>query len=926
MTDRPVRVRIGPSPTGEPHVGTAYIALFNLAFARKHGGKFVLRIEDTDQERSKLEWEREIMTGLRWLGLTWDEGPDVGGPYGPYRQSERREIHARHAQLLLEKGRAYRCFCTAERLEQVRDAQKKAKSAFLGYDRHCRELDPKVVEQKLKAGEPFVVRMKFPIGGKTVVQDRVRGVVEFDNSEIDDQVLLKSDGFPTYHLANVVDDHLMEISHVIRAEEWISSAPKHVVLYEMFGWEAPVFVHMPLLRNKDKSKISKRKNPVSILDYKQRGFLPEAVKNYLATLGFTMSEPDDTSRAKEIFTFEEFVAELELERIVLGGPVFDLEKLTNINGRYYREKLSDEELYQSIRTGPLADDRVRQLVPLLKERIQVAEQFIPATSYFFSGDEPFDPHALKTKRSFAELEEIFELYAKKIDEQTDFSVAALDQMTNAFAEAQGWSRKDLFMPIRVALTGRDATPELFDVMHVLGRALVRRRLRWAIEAFKKAKVDEKQRKDKEVSEAKKQQKQQEREHQQRAEVWGTLGRGPDRLTGTILVKNAAEICVPQAKGSGVDRLQGHALLIETGKVAWLGPQAELGERGDGAEVYDAKGCAILPALVDCHTHLVFGGSRVEDFDRRSRGMTYAEIFEQGGGIHSTVKATRETNPHLLRVRAEQALERRAGYGIGTTEVKSGYGLEKKTELEILKTVAALKKSGWDLEATLLAAHARPLDRDAAEYVKEICDQLIPAVAEQRLARFVDVFVEKGAFTIDEARAIFAAAKQHGLLPRLHADQITAGAGAEIAAEVGAASADHLEHATDAGLDALAKANVVAVLLPGAMTYLGEQAKGLGARMIEHRVEVAVATDANPGSSPTHNLPLMATLAVTQMGLTTEQALRAITLGAAHALRRDDIGTFTPGARGDFLVLNAPDSRALVASFGEPILKAFVKTA
>jgi imidazolonepropionase len=758
--------------------------------------------------------------------------------------------------------------------------------------------------------------MKFPIGGKTVVRDLLRGEVPFDNAQIDDQVLLKSDGFPTYHLANVVDDHLMEISHVIRAEEWISSTPKHTVLYSMFGWQEPVFVHMPLLRNKDKTKISKRKNPVSIMDYKQRGFLPEALKNYLATLGFTIPDPKDPSVAREIFTFEEFVRELDLSRIVLGGPVFDLDKLANINARYYREILDEEALFRSIRNGPLSDEQVRRIVPLVKKRIQLAEEFIPATSYFFSGDEPFDPFALKSKRSFAELEEVFELYAAKIDAQIDFSVVALETMTNAFTEERGWTRKDLFSAIRLAITGRDATPELFDVMHVLGRALVRRRLRWAIDAFKKAKIDDKQRKDKEQSEAKKLAKQAEKDRERHADVWGILGRGADRMTGRILVKNAPEIW------NGKERLKDHAMVIEGGKVAWIGPQSELGNRGDSAEVYDAKGSAILPALVDCHTHLVFGGNRIEDFDRRSRGMTYAEIFAQGGGIHSTVKATRETNPHVLKMRAEQLLERRIGYGIGTTEVKSGYGLEKKTELEMLKVVAALVKAGWDLEATLLAAHARPAD--AADYVKQICDEMIPAVAEQKLARFVDVFVEKNAFTVDEARRIFEAAKKHGLVPRIHADQITDGRGAELAAEVGAASADHLEHASDAGLAAMAKANVVAVLLPGAATYLGDPAKGLGKRLVEAGVEVAVATDHNPGSSPTSNLPLMATIAVTQMGLTSEQALRAITFGAAQALRREDVGRFEVGSRGDFLALNGPDSRALVASFGEPVIKAFVR--
>lgn len=910
-----VRVRIGPSPTGEPHVGTAYIALFNLAFARKHGGKFVLRIEDTDQERSKRAWEEQIMAGLRWLGLEWDEGPDVGGPYGPYRQSERQKLHAEHAHLLVEKGAAYRCFCTQERLDKLREEQARTKSGALGYDRHCRDLDLETIEANLAAGKPYVIRMKFPLDRKVAFQDFLRGEIE---KEGDDQILLKSDGFPTYHLANVVDDHLMEISHVIRAEEWISSTPKHVVLYEMFGWEPPVFIHMPLLRNPDKTKISKRKNPVSILDYQQRGILPEALINFLATLGWTM--PDQ----REIFSFDEFVEALDPKRIILGGPTFNLEKLYWMNGEYYRHELTDEDLVRIVRDQVVSEEALVRIVPMIRTRIDKAEDFIPATSYFFSGEEPFDPHALKTKRSFAELESAFEKYAEAIDRQLDFSPEALEQMSRAFVEAEGWKAKELFMPIRVAVTGRDATPGLFEVMSVLGRALVRRRLRWAISAFKQAKQEEKKRLDKEASEAKKQAKAEAKLQQKYADVWGAYGREPERFAGKLLVKNAAEICAPQLEGTGVDRLHDHALLIEDGAVSWLGPQSDIPAAAEGAEEYDAKGCAILPALVDCHTHLVFGGSRVDDFDRRSRGMTYAEIFEQGGGIHSTVKATRETNPHLLRMRAEHALERRYGYGIGTTEVKSGYGLEKKTELEMLKVVAGLKKAGWDLEATLLAAHARPLDRDAAEYVKEIVEDLIPEVAKSRLARFVDVFVEKGAFTLEEARTIFEAAKAHGLIPRIHADQITAGKGAELAAEVGAASADHLEHISDAGLAAMAKANVVGVLLPGAATYLGDAVKGLGKRLIDAGVEVAVATDANPGSSPTHNLPLMATLAVTQMGLTAEQALRSVTLGGARALRREDVGHFGKGAKGDFLVLNHPDSRALVSSFGEPVIRAYVK--
>jgi glutamyl-tRNA synthetase len=256
-----VRVRIAPSPTGDPHVGTAYIALFNYCFARKNGGQFILRIEDTDRTRSTKESEDAILRALRWVGLSWDEGPDIGGELGPYRQSERAEIYRAHGELLLERGRAYRCFCTAERLTALREEQKREKRN-LGYDGLCRGLSAEDSRGRAAAGDPFVVRLAMPREGKTAVTDKLRGTIEYENAQVDDQVLIKSDGFPTYHLANVVDDHLMQITHVIRAEEWLVSTPKHVVLYDAFGWTPPEWIHMPLLLNADKSKIYKRKNPV----------------------------------------------------------------------------------------------------------------------------------------------------------------------------------------------------------------------------------------------------------------------------------------------------------------------------------------------------------------------------------------------------------------------------------------------------------------------------------------------------------------------------------------------------------------------------------------------------------------------------------------------------------------------------------------
>ena len=261
--DKEIRVRIAPSPTGDPHVGLAYVTLFNYVFAKKYDGKVVLRIEDTDQSRSKASSEERIMASLRWLDLEWDEGPDVGGEYGPYRQSERKKIYREHVDTLLSKGFAYRCFCSEDRLKSLREEQKQ-KNARHGYDGKCRELDSAEAEARERNGESCVVRLKIPKEGKSSFVDELRGEIEFDVSQMDDQILLKSDGMPTYHLANVVDDHLMRISHVIRAEEWISSTPKHILLYTALGWEQPTFVHLPLLRNPDHSKISKRKNPTSV--------------------------------------------------------------------------------------------------------------------------------------------------------------------------------------------------------------------------------------------------------------------------------------------------------------------------------------------------------------------------------------------------------------------------------------------------------------------------------------------------------------------------------------------------------------------------------------------------------------------------------------------------------------------------------------
>jgi len=476
-----VRVRIAPSPTGDPHVGTAYIALFNYVFAKKHGGQFILRIEDTDRARSTPDSEAAILRALRWVGVGWDEGPDVGGPCGPYRQSERSEIYKTEVAKLVESGAAYRCFCTSQRLEEMRAASKG--KSFVGYDGHCRGVDKAESDRRAAAGEAFVIRMAMPKTGETVFTDRLRGEVRFDNTQVDDQILLKSDGFPTYHLANVVDDHLMGITHVIRAEEWLSSTPKHVELYKAFGWQAPEWIHMPLLRNADKSKISKRKNPVSLDYYRAAGFLPEALLNYLGTMGWSISGD------REKFTLAEMIDVFTFDRMSLGGPVFDLVKLSAVNADYLRA-LDDAGIVARLREWRLGDDYLKQLVPLVRQRVQRLDEFIPMTEFFYSGDLDYTPVAkdlIPKNRTAKDVADCLLGFVEALDVQRDFSHAALEAATRAYAEKITWDAKELFMVVRMGATARKATPPLFETLAVLGRDVVRRRLRLCGEFVKRMK-------------------------------------------------------------------------------------------------------------------------------------------------------------------------------------------------------------------------------------------------------------------------------------------------------------------------------------------------------------------------------------------------------------------------------------------------------
>ena len=471
-----VRTRIAPSPTGDPHVGTAYMALFNRAFASHHAGRFILRIEDTDIARSTVESEQAIFDALRWLGLEWDEGPDVGGPHGPYRQSERTAIYREHADRLVADGHAFPCFCTTERLDQVRQAQQK-RGGNPGYDGHCIALPSAEVSARIAAGERHVVRMKVPLEGSALFHDRLRGDIEIPWTNVDMQVLIKSDGYPTYHLAVVVDDHLMEISHVLRGEEWIPSTPKHVLLFQYFGWDAPQYCHLPLLRNADKSKLSKRKNPTSLNYYRRLGYLPETVLNYLGLMGWSM--PD----GRELFSLQEMIDVFDVDRVSLGGPVFDLGKMSWLNGQYLR-RLSDDEFVDRVQQWGANRAELSRLVPLLKER---TERFIDLANLadYLIGDrraltiDDFTKEGLGVDDTLRTLQ--FALWL--LDVQRVWSTEALERRCHELAGAMGKKVRELTAPLFVAIAGRSVALPLFHSMELLGPDLVRMRLRDAIETL-----------------------------------------------------------------------------------------------------------------------------------------------------------------------------------------------------------------------------------------------------------------------------------------------------------------------------------------------------------------------------------------------------------------------------------------------------------
>jgi len=483
MTER-VRTRYAPSPTGYPHVGNIRTALFAWLFARHNNGSFILRIEDTDVERSVEGSLENILESLRWLGMDWDEGPEIGGNYGPYVQSQRLNLYQNAAQKLVESGHAYYCFCSQERLEKLREGQIKDKLPP-GYDRCCRDLTAEQRREKAVAGIKPVVRFKAPTTGRTKFHDEIWGDVAFENNVIEDLVLLKSDGYPTYHLANVVDDHLMEITHVIRAEEYISSTPLHIMTYEALGYALPKFAHVPMVLGVDRSKLSKRHGSTSVLEFRDQGYLPEALLNFMALVGWSLDDKTD------IISREELIKNFSLERVNKNAGIFNYEKLQWMNGVYIRGLSPDdltgkvfpfmEKYFPPEIKRPLDIEYVRKIVPLIRERINTLKDAAGYTDFFFLDELKFDVAMFTDKKMTAEIAlTALKAAEEKLSSLESFSPDLLETTLRHLAEELGIKAGQLFNPLRVATTAHDAAPPLFETMDVLGKERCLKRIRAAL--------------------------------------------------------------------------------------------------------------------------------------------------------------------------------------------------------------------------------------------------------------------------------------------------------------------------------------------------------------------------------------------------------------------------------------------------------------
>ena len=478
-----VRTRYAPSPTGDPHLGNIRTALFDWLLARRFGGQFIVRIEDTDQTRYSEGGVENLLAALRWLGLDWDEGPDIGGRFGPYVQSQRLDIYHEHAHRLLAEDWAYHCYCSPERLDEVRKAQQ-ARKEPPRYDRHCRELTSAQRSEAAASGARAVVRFKTPVSGETRTNDVLRGEITFQNATLDDFVVLKSDGFPTYHLAAMVDDRLMEITHVIRGDEWLPSAPRHFLIYQAFGWEPPLFAHVSRVLGSDRAKLSKRHGAHSVLEYRDQGYLADALVNFLALLGWSLDDKTD------IMSRQTLIENFSLERLIPNPAVFNADKLLWMNGMYIRE-MPDEDLADATlpflerHLGRAADRALLlRIVPLIKERIKVLSEIVDVADFFFhAGELDYTTETLLGRKYAADpvgAKGALDQFAAAAGAALTWSHDALETEGRRLADQLGVKAGDLFGLVRVAVTGKTATPPLFETMEVLGREVTLARLGTAV--------------------------------------------------------------------------------------------------------------------------------------------------------------------------------------------------------------------------------------------------------------------------------------------------------------------------------------------------------------------------------------------------------------------------------------------------------------
>jgi len=484
-----IRVRFAPSPTGYLHIGGARTALFNYFFAKRYNGKFILRIEDTDRERLKEDSVSQIVSSMKWLGINWDEGPEKGGEYGPYFQSERLDIYRREAKRLLDEGKAYYCFCTEEDIEKEREEQKRLKVSYR-YSGKCSLLSKEEVEENLRAGKPYVIRIKIPREGTTEIEDLIRGRVSFDNSQLDDYIILKSNNMPTYNFACVVDDHFMEISHVIRAEEHLSNTPKQVLIYKALGYEVPKFAHLSMILAPDRSKLSKRHGATSVEEFREKGYIKEALVNYLTLLGWSPGED------REIFGMEDTIKNFSLEKVSKTAAIYDINKLTWLNGNYLRELdldyITKETIPFLIEKGFIKEyeaeekyDYIKRVVAAVREKVKLLTELADGSEYFFKDISEYDPKGVAKRFKKDGTVRLLESGRKALEDAEDFKVETVEKIYRDLIDKLGIKGGDIIHPTRLALSGKTVGPGLFDIISILGKEECLKRMDKAIEFIKK---------------------------------------------------------------------------------------------------------------------------------------------------------------------------------------------------------------------------------------------------------------------------------------------------------------------------------------------------------------------------------------------------------------------------------------------------------